>query len=129
MLVHLDSRCIGFPKHNCLLPCLVPAQDLGGTGSSGGGEAGAPAASKAGSGGAPSGDAAVRAVLTDLLGRLPAPFSLVDIESRIKTRTPFVVLALQVRWQGKRGLMVFAALGEVICALLGGCAYEASFLC
>ena len=42
----------------------------------------------------------MRAVLTDLLGRLPAPFSMVDIESRIKTRTPFVVLALQVRMAG-----------------------------
>lgn len=43
----------------------------------------------------------MHAVLTDLLGRLPAPFSMVDIESRIKTRTPFVVLALQVRMAGR----------------------------
>lgn len=95
------------------LPTASPPcpQDLGGTGSSAAGEAGAPAAGRAGGAAAASGDAAVRAVLTDLLGRLPAPFSLVDIESRVKTRTPFTVLALQVGGllaAGRWGLLLHA---------------------
>lgn len=92
MFISLLSRDTG------TLPSALPPcpQDLGGTGSSAAGEAGAPTAGRAGGAAAASGDAAVRAVLTDLLGRLPAPFSLVDIESRVKTRTPFTVLALQV---------------------------------
>jgi hypothetical protein len=74
------------------------------------------------SGGAPAGasEAAVRASLADLLGRLPAPLNVVDIEARVKEKTPFVVVALQVgsgwrrrcRWWGPaRGLAGWLAAG------------------
>jgi dynein heavy chain len=47
------------------------------------------------SGGASSGEAAVRAALKDYSERLPAPFVMVEIEGRIKEKSPYVVVALQ----------------------------------
>ncbi|EFN60095.1 hypothetical protein CHLNCDRAFT_133411 [Chlorella variabilis] len=63
--------------------------DVGGLGAA----ASAAAAAAAAGGAAAGGEAAVRASLADLLGRLPAPLGLVDIEARVKEKTPFVVEA------------------------------------
>lgn len=45
--------------------------------------------------GGSAGEGAVRAALQDYLERLPEPFVMLDIESRIQERTPYVVVALQ----------------------------------
>ena len=76
--------------------------EVGGSGGGASGGAGAPAASGAAAGG---GEAAVRATLADLLGRLPAQLSMVEIEARVKDKTPFVVVALQVgkSWEAMQG--------------------------
>jgi hypothetical protein len=55
------------------------------------------------SGGASAGEAAVRAALKDYSERLPAPFSLSDIEGRVKDKTPYVVVALQEVRMGGQG--------------------------
>ncbi|KAI8464229.1 MAG: flagellar alpha dynein [Monoraphidium minutum] len=47
------------------------------------------------SGGAASGEAAVRTSLKDYSERLPAPFNLVEVEGRVKDKSPYVVVALQ----------------------------------
>lgn len=47
------------------------------------------------SGGSGSGEAAVRSALKDYMERLPEPFVLLEIEQRIKEKTPYVVVALQ----------------------------------
>lgn len=46
-------------------------------------------------GGASSGEAAVRASLKDYSERLPQPFDLVEVEGRVKEKSPYVVVALQ----------------------------------
>lgn len=43
------------------------------------------------------GEEGVRASLQDLLARLPAQFVMVEIEARVEEKTPYVVVALQVR--------------------------------
>lgn len=50
------------------------------------------AGTNAGSG---SGEAAVRTALKEYMERLPEPFVLIEIEQRIKEKTPYVVVALQ----------------------------------
>lgn len=68
--------------------------------SAGGGAVAGPAAGGTGAGSAGGGEAAVRVILADLLGRLPPLFGMVELESRVKEKTPFVVVALQVRYLG-----------------------------
>jgi dynein heavy chain len=46
-------------------------------------------------GGGVSGEAAVRSALADYLERLPVPFIMVDLEAKVKDKTPYVVVALQ----------------------------------
>lgn len=57
----------------------------------------------AGGGSAQSQEAAVKAALDDFMGRLPQPFNMVEIESRVKERIPYVVVALQVGGKGRGG--------------------------
>ena len=66
------------------------------------------------SGGASSGEAAVRAALKDYSERLPQPFDLVDVEGRVKEKSPYVVVALQeVRdWAG--GLVAWRCRGAML---------------
>eukprot|EP00878_Enallax_costatus_P012531 GHUV01013087.1.p1 GENE.GHUV01013087.1~~GHUV01013087.1.p1 ORF type:complete len:2750 (+),score=1040.15 GHUV01013087.1:633-8882(+) len=47
------------------------------------------------SGGGGAGEAAVRSALKDYMERLPEPFVMLEIEQRIKEKTPYVVVALQ----------------------------------
>ena len=58
------------------------------------------------SGGGGGGEAMVRAALKEYMERLPEPFILVDIEARVKEKSPYVVVALQEvgcsRWSGIR---------------------------
>ncbi|KAK9817742.1 hypothetical protein WJX72_001478 [[Myrmecia] bisecta] len=49
----------------------------------------------AGGGGSGGGEAAIRAALEDYKARLPEPFIMVEIEARVKDKTPYVVVALQ----------------------------------
>lgn len=72
--------------------------------SAAGAAGGAPGAGSGASAPAGGTEAAVRASLADLLGRLPPPLSIVDIEARVKDKTPFVVVALQVGGGMKRAL-------------------------
>ena len=70
--------------------------DVGAAGAAAGGAAAAAGSGASGSAPAGASEAAVRASLADLLGRLPAPLNVVDIEARVKEKTPFVVVAVQV---------------------------------
>lgn len=47
------------------------------------------------SGSTTSGESAVRAALKDYMERLPELFTMVDIEARVKDKSPYVVVALQ----------------------------------
>lgn len=73
-------------------PSLAAAAAAAG-GAASGPTAGASAGGGGGGGSAGGGEAAVRATLADLLGRLPLLFTM---ESRVEEKTPFVVVALQV---------------------------------
>lgn len=46
-------------------------------------------------GGTGGGEAGVRSSLKDLLERLPEPFVMLDIEGRVREKTPYIVVALQ----------------------------------
>ncbi|KAI3429649.1 hypothetical protein D9Q98_005734 [Chlorella vulgaris] len=69
--------------------------DVGGVGGGAAVAAASAATAASAASAAGSGEAAVRARLADLLGRLPAPLVLLEIEARVKEKTPFVVVALQ----------------------------------
>lgn len=47
------------------------------------------------SGGGGGGQELIRSRLTSFAERLPEPLNLIDIESRVKTKTPYIVIALQ----------------------------------
>jgi dynein heavy chain len=56
----------------------------------------------AGASGGGASESAVRSALKDYMEKLPEPFVMLEIEARIKEKTPFVVVALQeVRHQGR----------------------------
>eukprot|EP00884_Botryococcus_braunii_P010094 jgi/Botrbrau1/19086/Bobra.0077s0003.2 len=46
-------------------------------------------------GGSVGAESAVRESLTSFLNRLPTPFNMIEVESRVKEKTPYVVVALQ----------------------------------
>jgi hypothetical protein len=87
--------------------------EVGGVaGAPSGGGGGGNAAAAAGPSG---GEASVRPSLADLLGRLPAPLNLVEIEARVKEKTPFVVVALQVGGRVGGSLLSTASPLAVVC--------------
>jgi dynein heavy chain len=85
--------------------------DVGGVGGGAAVAAASAATAASAASAAGSGEAAVRARLADLLGRLPAPLVLLEIDARVKEKTPFVVVALQA----SRGRYALARLRAVWC--------------
>lgn len=61
-------------------------------------------------GSAGGGEAGVRNALKDFLERLPEPFIMVEIEARVKDKTPYVVVVLQVG-EGRGGYPGVSAWG------------------
>lgn len=77
------------------LSAAMHATTVAGSSSSSSPSADAQAAAARPAGGG-SADEAVRSALHQLLEKLPQPFNMVEVESRVKEKTPYVVVALQV---------------------------------